>query len=52
MVDWESNTWGNTVHLAANGSWASGQRPRDNDVQDSRAASLHPDDRPTDQRRR
>ena len=21
MVDWDSDDWGNTVHLAANGSW-------------------------------
>lgn len=23
MIDWESDEWGNRVHLASNGSWVS-----------------------------
>ena len=32
MVDWDSETWGGTVHLAANGSWVS-DKHRDPDAQ-------------------
>ena len=26
MIDWESDSWGGTVHLAANGSWVRDKR--------------------------
>jgi hypothetical protein len=34
MVDWESDTWGGTVHLADNGSWVADKHTRDRDAQD------------------
>lgn len=34
MVDWDSETWGGTVHLAANGSWVRDKRSRDGDAPD------------------
>jgi hypothetical protein len=34
MIDWESDTWGGTVHLAANGSWVTDKHPHDTDGQD------------------
>jgi hypothetical protein len=34
MIDWESDSWGNTVHLAANGSRVGDKHARDNDGQD------------------
>lgn len=34
MIDWESETWGGTVHLAANGSWVTDKHPPDDDTQD------------------
>jgi hypothetical protein len=34
MIDWESDTWGGTVHLAANGSWVTDKHPHGTDVQD------------------
>jgi len=34
MVDWESDTWGDTVHLAANGSWVADRHVRDGKQQD------------------
>ncbi|MGY2873136.1 hypothetical protein ACVW00_000326 [Marmoricola sp. URHA0025 HA25] len=34
MIDWESATWGGTVHLAANGSWVADKHGLDTDDQD------------------
>lgn len=31
MVDWESETWGGTVHLAADGSWVGDKHRSDTD---------------------
>jgi hypothetical protein len=33
MIDWESDTWGGTVHLAANGSWVTDKHTYDADGQ-------------------
>ena len=33
MVDWDSQSWGGTVHLAANGSWVDDKHTRDADHQ-------------------
>ena len=34
MIDWESDTWGGTVHLAANGSWVADKHLHDRDIQE------------------
>lgn len=34
MVDWDSDNWGGTVHLAANGSWVADKHASDRDAQD------------------
>lgn len=34
MIDWDSDTWGGTVHLASNGSWVDDTHRRDADGQD------------------
>ena len=34
MINWESETWGGTVHLASNGSWVDDKHRRDSDGQD------------------
>ena len=34
MVDWDSETWGGTVHLAANGSWVPDKHSHDADPWD------------------
>ena len=34
MIDWESDSWGGTVHLAANGSWVNTKHGHDSDQQD------------------
>jgi hypothetical protein len=34
MINWESETWGGTVHLASNGSWVDDKHRRDSDSQD------------------
>ncbi|HEX2892900.1 MAG TPA: hypothetical protein VHO29_02735 [Marmoricola sp.] len=34
MIDWDSETWGGTVHLAADGSWVEDTHRRDADSED------------------
>jgi hypothetical protein len=34
MIDWSSETWGGTVHLAANGSWVRDKHSPDSDAAD------------------
>jgi hypothetical protein len=34
MIDWDSENWGGTVHLAANGSWVRDKQRPDSDGQD------------------
>lgn len=34
MIDWESDSWGGTVHLAANGSWVRDKRGHDAEHED------------------
>ena len=34
MIDWNSETWGGTVHLAANGSWVPDKHSADADASD------------------
>lgn len=29
MIDWDSDSWGNGVHLAANGSWVTDKHGED-----------------------
>lgn len=37
MVDWDSDTWGGTVHLAENGSWVPDKHSRDDRTADDPA---------------
>ncbi len=34
MIDWDSENWGGSVHLAANGSWVRDKHRPDSDGQD------------------
>jgi hypothetical protein len=31
MIDWDSEAWGGTVHLASDGSWVDDTHERDSD---------------------
>jgi hypothetical protein len=34
MIDWDSDTWGGTVHLASDGSWVADTHIRDTGGED------------------
>lgn len=34
MIDWDSDSWGNKVHYATNGSWVADKHGDDGEAQD------------------